>query len=70
VALRFFPDGTCKKVNVSGTLATLTIPTLPTSFVTVIEESVKNAGSGVPENFYTVQVDPYTGRSRSYRPGF
>lgn len=69
-ALRFFPDGTCKLVVASGNLATVILPSLPESFVTVVEEGAKTGAGGAPDNFYTVQVDPYTGRSRSYRPGF
>lgn len=68
-ALRFSPDGTCKLVVSSGTMATLTLPSLPQSFVTVVEENAKAGTTGLPDNFYTVQVDPYTGRSRAYRPG-
>lgn len=36
-------------------------------FLTIYSEKVK-AGAGLPPNYFTVQVDPVTGRTRSYRP--
>jgi len=75
-AIRFMPDGTCRKVGAfttgdGVTLASLAFQTLPESFFTVtydvgVEITVQN----LPKNFYTIQVDPYTGKARSYKPGF
>lgn len=71
-AIRFLPDGTCKKVaSTGGGLASLQFQTLAESFLTVVEESGKAPVAGQPtDNFYCIQIDPFTGRARSYRPGF
>lgn len=70
-AIRFLPDGTCKKVNSTGGLANLQFQTLAQSFMTIVEETGKAAVAGEPtDNFYCIQIDPFTGRARSYRPGF
>ncbi|WP_395751898.1 Verru_Chthon cassette protein D [Prosthecobacter sp.] len=71
-AIRFMPDGTCRSVgSTSNGLATLTLQSLQKNFFTLTFGS----GSAVtlatlPKNFFTVQIDPYTGKARSYKPGF
>jgi uncharacterized protein (TIGR02596 family) len=72
VAIRFLTDGTCRRVNsAAGGLAILSFLSLPQSYLTVIEDDGKPyTGAEPPKNFYTVQTDPFTGKSRSYRPGF
>jgi len=71
-ALRFMPDGTCRSVGatVNG-MAKLEFLNLPQNFFTM------TFGSGaavtlanLPKNFFTIQIDPYTGKARSYKPGF
>jgi len=38
-------------------------------FVTVMAENAQvEGGTGLPPNYFTAQVDPVTGRTRSYRP--
>ncbi|MEQ1935935.1 MAG: Verru_Chthon cassette protein D [Fimbriimonadaceae bacterium] len=75
-ALRFLTDGSCHKVGTNATVsgatqATLTFQTLPTSFFTITYDINKEiTTSNLPNNFYTIQVDPYTGKARSYKPGF
>ncbi|OYW76119.1 MAG: hypothetical protein B7Z37_10225 [Verrucomicrobia bacterium 12-59-8] len=71
-AIRFMPDGTCRTVGATNKgMATLTFLTLPQNFFTL------TFGSGtavtlatLPKNFFTIQIDPYTGKARSYKPGF
>jgi uncharacterized protein (TIGR02596 family) len=71
-AIRFMTDGTCRKVGaVEGGLTSLSFLTLPGSYITVVPDDGKvYTGGAPPKNFYCVQTDPYTGKSRSYRPGF
>lgn len=71
-AIRFLTDGTCRKVtSTTGGLATLSFLGLPQSYLTIVEDDGKTyTGASPPKNFYTIQTDPYTGKSRAYRPGF
>ncbi|MCB1275003.1 Verru_Chthon cassette protein D [Prosthecobacter sp.] len=71
-ALRFMPDGSCRSVGTTtGGLATLSFSTLPQSFLTVTTESGQAVKvENLPKNFYTIQIDPFTGKARSYKPGF
>lgn len=71
-ALRFMTDGSCRKVGQSTQgFATLTYQTLPECFLTVASESgQKITLDNLPKNFYTIQVDPFTGKARTYKPGF
>ena len=71
-AIRFMPDGTCRKVNTDpANIAGLSFFSLPEACMTVVEDDGKEySSSTMPKNFYTVQFDPYTGKCRSYRPGF
>lgn len=71
-AIRFLPDGTCRKVvSGSGGIAVLDFLSLPLSFFTMLEDDGRTVdANSLPKNFFTIQTDPYTGKSRSYRPGF
>jgi len=71
-AIRFMPDGSCRKVGVSNAgFAMLTYQMLPTSFVTLAsDEGLTISANKLPSNFYTIQIDPFTGKARTYRPGF
>jgi uncharacterized protein (TIGR02596 family) len=72
-AIRFLPDGTCRKVSGGGGggLPQLDFLPLTSSFFTMVEDDGHQwSASSPPANFYTIQTDPYTGKSRSYRPGF
>jgi len=72
-ALRFYTDGSCRKLSESDVVTTAeqaaiayTIPPLKYSFLTLIES--RDALSQDPRNFYCIQVDTYTGKTRVYRP--
>lgn len=71
-AIRFMTDGSCRTVGKSANnFAVLTYEILTKSFFTLTGDggqaiTVKT----LPPNFYTIQIDPFTGKSRSYRPGF
>ncbi len=78
IAIRFLPDGTCRKiVSATGETtaaatapAAMTFPELTKSFITLLADDGKTYGATyMPKNFYTIQIDPFTGKSRSYRPG-
>lgn len=72
-AIRFLPDGTCRRVmSAPGSgLSSLLLPRLQESFLTLVEDDGSPRGAAdIPRNFYTIQVDPFTGKARSYRPGF
>jgi uncharacterized protein (TIGR02596 family) len=73
-ALRFYSDGSCRLLNdqdpgetqVARALA-FTVPSLQNSFFTLVE--TRNLDSDtVPNNFYCLQIDSYTGKVRVYRP--
>jgi uncharacterized protein (TIGR02596 family) len=72
ISLRFLPDGTCRRVVMGGAgLAVLQFLRLNESFFTMVEDDGQQyTSTELPTNFYTIQTDPYTGKSRSYRPGF
>jgi uncharacterized protein (TIGR02596 family) len=72
-AIRFMPDGTCRTVgaNTSGISTVYFQKNFPQYFFTL------TFGSGtpvtlatLPKNFFTIQIDPYTGKARTYKPGF
>jgi hypothetical protein len=55
----------------AGAIASLTYQTLPESFMTLVEYKGVDVTAGtLPPDFYTVQIDPFTGKARNYRPGF
>lgn len=73
-ALRFYPDGSCRSLSggdeeeeegVPGPAAYV-VPALQQSFLTLVES--RFADSSNPTNFYCIQIDPYTGKTRVYRP--
>lgn len=71
-ALRFYPDGSCRSFMGTGTgenkgPGAFIIPELQTSFLTLIESRFGSDVSA-PKNFYCVQIDSYTGKTRVYRP--
>jgi uncharacterized protein (TIGR02596 family) len=73
-AMRFFADGSMRMLSsaagTSGDVETLarayTVPTYDKSFLTIVES--KDAQSAQPRNFFCVQIDSYTGKTRVYRP--
>lgn len=75
-AIRFMPDGSCRKVGASSsansvTQAALTFQTLPESFFTITYDiSAEITTENLPKNFYAIQIDPFTGKARNYKPGF
>lgn len=71
-AWRFMPDGSCRKVgNNSGGMATLEYQKLTDSFITLTTDAGQAITVGnLPKNFFTIQVDPFTSKARSYKPGF
>lgn len=71
-AWRFMPDGTCRKVGKSqNNMATLTYQTLTESFLTITSDAGQEITvANLPKNFFTIQVDPFTGKARNYKPGF
>ena len=75
-AIRFMPDGSCRKVGANSsansvTQATLTFQTLPESFFTITYDiNAEITTENLPQNFYTIQIDPFTGKARNYKPGF
>lgn len=71
-AIRFMPDGSCRRVNAQqGGFSQLDYGTLPLSFFTIAYDSGADVTAGnLGKNFYTIQIDPYTGKARNYRPGF
>lgn len=61
-AFRFQSDG-------SPNLATLMGSYKPNqSYLTLVEEKATGATNDIPKNFYTVQIDPSTGKTSTYRP--
>ena len=79
-AIRFMPDGTFRLPGAAaggGGGGTSGLTTL--SFAQDITNShitlASDAGaaitkSNLPKNFYTIQIDPFSGKARTYRPGF
>jgi uncharacterized protein (TIGR02596 family) len=72
-ALKFYPDGSCKMLNsddpgtdTEDVVRAYTIMPLNQSFMTIVES--READSAQPGNFYCVQIDSYTGKTRVYRP--
>lgn len=72
-ALRFYTDGSCRVLSSASagnsaeeTAVAYTIPPLAQSFLTVVES--RNVQAQQPNNYYCIQIDTYTGKSRVYRP--
>lgn len=71
-AVRFMTDGTCRKLmrNEQNGVAAMSYPTLADSCVTLSPEIGQQVTEqNLPRNFYCIQIDPYTGKMRTYRPG-
>lgn len=74
-SLRFYPDGGMRllssSVNATDEVAEVaqayTIPEFNKSFL-ILVESKESQNSQVPPNYYCIQIDSYTGRTRVYRP--
>lgn len=56
-AIRFAPDGSTQLTQ-----------SLARSYLTLVQENDLPVSTQPPPNYYTIQLDPVTGRSRSYRP--
>ena len=72
-AIRFMPDSTCRTVGATTNgIATLVFQTnLQQNFFTLTFSSGPAVTlANLPKNFFTIQIDPYTGKARSYKPGF
>ncbi len=73
-AMRFYPDGSMRMLtsaaavngNVEALARAYTVPSFDKSFLTIIES--KDALTGQPRNFFCIQIDSYTGKTRVYRP--
>jgi uncharacterized protein (TIGR02596 family) len=72
-AMRFYPDGSFRVLTTAdsdndalSTAIAYTIPDYGQSFMTLVE--ARDAQSTQPINFYCIQIDSYTGKSRVYRP--
>jgi len=73
-AVRFLPDGTVRVVGTTTSgMAALSFPgQIQNCYITIVSDSGLPAQVDVkslPKNFYCIQVDPYTGKLRNYRPG-
>lgn len=74
-SLRFYPDGSMRvltsslnaSADVTAIATAYTVPAYNESFLTMIE-SRDTASTQAPKNFYCIQIDSYTGRTRVYRP--
>lgn len=73
-AFRFYPDGSMRVLqqgnqdpnNITQTVLGYTVPAYNQSFVTIVES--KDSQTTQPRNFFCVQIDSYTGKTRVYRP--
>ncbi len=73
-AIRFMPDGTCLTVGADtrgGMAVTTTPPNLSQNcFTLTFGSGAAVTLANLPKNFFIIQIDPYTGKVRSYKPGF
>lgn len=71
-AIRFMTDSSWRAVSTtSDGFAKLIWKTLPDSFFTITyDNGAPITTANLPKNFYTIQIDPFTGKARNYRPGF
>lgn len=73
-SMRFYPDGSIRvlssSVSATGNAEEIarayTVPPYDESFVTVVES--RDSQSTQPVNYYCIQIDSYTGKTRVYRP--
>ena len=71
-AIRFMTDGTCRKLMQTTTtgVSAMSYPPLSLAFLTLSPEIGRQVNQDIlPNNFYCIQVDPFTGKMRTYRPG-
>jgi uncharacterized protein (TIGR02596 family) len=78
IAIRFYPDGTVKRLGSNNTTSdtnlggasvrTLQTLSLPDAYFTIVGEKDVAGGDAV-HNYYAIQLDPYTGHARAYQPG-
>lgn len=73
VAFRFYPDGSLRVLSSTESTTgaeeiarAYTIPVYNQSFITLIES--RDLQNQQPNNFYCIQIDSYTGKTRVYRP--
>lgn len=74
-AMRFYPDGSMRMLTSStnndasleDVAKAYTVPQYDESFVTIIESRF-SLNDQIPNNYYCIQIDSYTGRTRVYRP--
>lgn len=73
-AIRFMPDGTCRRVLAisqnSNDIADTDFKTLNMSYFTLTDDiGAQVTMENLPNNFYTIQIDPFNSKTRTYRPG-
>lgn len=74
VALRFMTDGSCRRVTSvaeqNDQLASLIFQPLNQSYFTIANDvGQEMTVSKLPKNFFTIQIDPFNSKARTYRPG-
>jgi uncharacterized protein (TIGR02596 family) len=73
-AMRFYADGSMRMLTSAAAAngdqdaqaLAYTVPTFDKSYLTIVES--KDALSTQPRNFFCIQIDSYTGKTRVYRP--
>lgn len=73
-AMRFYADGSMRMLtqaaaadgNAEARATAYTVPPYDKSYLTIVES--KDALTAQPRNFFCVQIDSYTGKTRVYRP--
>lgn len=74
-SMRFYPDGGMRLLtssvsasdDVEEVAKAYTIPEFDKSYL-ILVESRESQNAQVPPNYYCIQIDSYTGRTRVYRP--
>lgn len=74
-AMRFYPDGSMRMLTsstdetatVEDVAMAYTVPQYDQSYITVIE-SRDSQSNQLSKNYYCIQIDSYTGKTRIYRP--
>ena len=75
-AIRFMPDGTFRLPGAAtgGTSGLTTInfaqDITNSHFTLASDAGASITKANLPKNFYTIQIDPFSGKARNYRPGF
>lgn len=73
-SMRFYADGSMRMLTEAAAVegdqqaraTAFTVPSYDKSYLTIIES--KDALIGQPRNFFCIQIDSYTGKTRVYRP--